>query len=256
MELTRGLRLSSGGRTTYEIVGPAWSSPRNEFHRARKVVWNFRYPATALDEAGPDEWLDVLVRRPTADRPESERFEREVLFALPFAGWFLEPLDHLELEPGDRPLLVLADPHAEQLAMGPPPDARAAERLLVMADGILGMLDEFHHEGLVAGHLDPDDFLVDGEGRWFYLGTDRIQEAKPDRPPAGDLVEWANLVARLLGGRAQLGTFEAVARAVHPDLIDWVRRGLEEDPKRRPASVAELRSGRRGFLHFDFLRRR
>src|SRR4051812_43638602 len=100
MELTPGLRLSSGPRTTYEIVGPAWSTPGNEFYRARKLFGNFRYPATALDEAGPDEGLDVLVRRSIVGPAEPTRFERVVVFSFPFAGWFLEPLDWFEPEPG------------------------------------------------------------------------------------------------------------------------------------------------------------
>ena len=69
MNLTPGRRLTSGERTAYELGETAWTTPRHDWMRARKVFWNFRYPGEGLYEAGSDECLDVLVRVPKPGVP-------------------------------------------------------------------------------------------------------------------------------------------------------------------------------------------
>lgn len=259
MNLSPGLRLSNGAGADYDIVGAAWSTPRHEYFRARKVLRNFRYPAASLEEASPEEGLDVLIRRTIGARAERER---DLVFALPFGHWFLEPLDDLEMETpghgseGRESLLVLADPHAEVLK---PAGSSVAESLSVrtrLVTEILTMLDDLHQAGLVATSLDPTDFLLDPTGRWFYLGTDLIAESAPGRSPREDLGQWACLALRLLTESARLDDFAALGPLEPPRLLDWLRRCLDPDPTRRPSSVAELTAAGRGRLGFlRFLRR-
>jgi hypothetical protein len=251
MKLTAGLRLRAGERTAYEVKDGGWTSPRHEYVRGRKVFWNFRYPADSLDEADAREWLDVLIRRPLVSGADSSRFEREVVFALPSGGWFLEPLDLLEEgppgpEPGGRqPLLVLADPHAARLPSGPTTDAEALARRIRMATEVLDMLEGLHQARLVASGLDPGDFLMDDTGRWFYLGTDRIAPDDSGSRAQHDLAQWARLVIDVVPEAEGIEGLKAVTRAGDPPLIDWVRRCLGDHPKGCPASVADLRAGGR-----------
>src|SRR5207248_10625536 len=124
-----------------------------------KVFRNFRYPAGSLDEAGPDEWLDVLIRRPVGPLDadgEPWPFEREEVFTILSSPWLLEPLDVIGPGAGDAgPLLVVADPHPERLETGRPKDAADLERRIRVAMEVLDMLEALHERSLAAAGLDP-----------------------------------------------------------------------------------------------------
>ncbi|HMB05598.1 MAG TPA: hypothetical protein VKP69_17920 [Isosphaeraceae bacterium] len=263
MNLTPGRRLTRGERTAYELVETAWTSTRHTWMRARKVFWNFRYPGQVLvlDEAESDEWLDVLVRVPhptgSGGVLGDPKFECESVLALADAPWFLEPLDILDQPdaPGETPVLVLADPHAERVGAGPPADPIEVMAHVRMMTEALAMLDHLHRAGLGASALDPEDFLVDPTGRWFFLGTDRIGAAGGASAMSNDLAAWATCVERLLG-TTDRGPVEVAwpfvpalpepARASACGLFERVRRCLDPDPARRPASVSDFGRGRRG----------
>jgi hypothetical protein len=259
MNLTPGRRLTRGERTAYELVETAWTSPRHTWMRARKVFWNFRYPGQVLYEAESDEWLDVLVRVPhptsSGGVPGDPKFECESVLARADAPWFLEPLDILDQPdaPGGAPLLVLADPHAGRVGVGPSADPIVVMTHVRMMTEALAMLDHLHRAGLAASALDPEDFLVDSTGRWFFLGTDRIEAASEASAISNDLAAWATCVERLLGATDR-GPVEVAwpfvtalpepARAPAYGLFERVRRCLDPDPAQRPASVSDLGRGR------------
>jgi hypothetical protein len=222
--------------------------------RARKVFWNFRYPGEGLYEAGPDEWLDVLVRVPKPGVPAGDpRFESGSVLPLDGALWFLECLDVLEPfeAPGMPPLLVLADPHAGPVGMGPPTDpAEASIRVRVMIEA-LAMLEHLQQAGMAVSVLVPEDFLVDPTGRWFFAGTDRVEPAGDPSALSKDLAAWASCVERWLGATGRGPAEESwpwIASTDEPArwLFDRVRRCLDPDPSRRPDRVADLWRGRAG----------
>ncbi|MBX6311493.1 MAG: hypothetical protein IRY99_01005 [Isosphaeraceae bacterium] len=228
MNLTPGQRFVTGERMVYEVVGPAWETPRHSFHRARKVLWNYRFDTRSLVEADADEWLDVLIREPRGPAlPGALAFERERVFSLSGASWFPEPIDTLD-SPG---LLILADPHAQRLSEVAGEALASPSRVVAFAGELLQLLETLHQAGLVAQGLDPEDVLIDGEGRWFYLGTDRIALASGPESYRDDLTAWAGLIGGYLSDSANS---DEVAR-----LREQVRRCLDPDPSRRPIAVAE-----------------
>jgi len=227
MMLTPGMRLSRDARTSYQIIERAWTGARHDYFLARKVFWNFRYPAEVLDEAGADEWLDVLVRVPRGEATGSHdvALEWRAVFERPTVPWMLEPIDLLDPpatgSPSSpvAPLLVLADPHAARLSAGPPPDREAADRLARVLSEIPAMLGQLHHGGLAAGPLEPGDFLVDSTGRWFYLGTDRIATGS-GAAARDDRDHWSRLVSLVLTGSEEIegldpGPWAEEARRIH-----------------------------------------
>src|SRR5262249_33248234 len=70
--------------------------------------------------------------------------------------------------------------------------------LVGMLAEVPAMLDSLAEARLRAGPLDPADFLLDPEGRWFYLGTDRARPLQEGETDVADAVHWARLVERLL----------------------------------------------------------
>lgn len=250
MNLTAGQRLPSGGTPAYEVVGPAWATPRHEFLRARRLFRNFRYPAEALDEASPEECLDVLIRRSVDPHPGPAELEREVVLALSGGGWFLEPLDYVDEPAGPHHaaapalLVVLADPHAPPLTAGHLAGTPRDGRLVRVAAEILDMLDALHSAGLALSALDPADLLVDDDGRWFYTGTDRVARAASARDRRADLQRWARLVTLLLGGPEPSEGVDAVPGGLDRRLRRWVALVLGAPDGAGPGTVDELREGR------------
>jgi hypothetical protein len=257
MHLEPGERLSNGAHNAYDVVAAGWSNSRHAFFPARKVFWNLRHPDRTMDEAGPAEGLEVLIRAPLGPGDGNSESEWETVLAPGDAPWFLEPIDRLPPPdapgPGtDRPLVVLADPHARRLIDGPPPDSSTASRLIRVGIEVLSLLDALHDAGLLAVGLDPGDFLLDREGRWFYLGTDRIRRGAAPEQRTNDLAAWGACVDHWLGGinddrpPAHWPIFEAL-RGPRNSEGEWlaalVRHALAVDPTRRPTSVAALRQG-------------
>ena len=235
-----GQRIVGGPRCVYETVGAGWSTARHVYRRARKVYWNFKYPAEALVEADAEEGLDVLVRRAHSGDTRDE-LQRELATSARFAsgGWFLESVDRLD-EDG-TPVLVLADPHAERLVPGRPVEEESARGIDRLPPELLELLELLHESDLTTGAFESDDFLVDRTGRWYFLGTDLIAPASAARTPADDLTHWGRLVLSLRQGRG----------SEEDPLILRARRCQSPDPRSRPSSVKELRDetgSRRGWL--------
>lgn len=248
MKLTPGSRLSSGGKDAYEVLGTGWETARHAWCKARKIYRNFRYPDPNLYETDAEECLDVLVRgsRLPASGPEmpDPNQERETLAALPPAPWFLEPLDLLD-PPSEGTnahgsLLICADPHAKRLSELTPLTPRSAGSVVRLLVEALTMLDAFHQAGFAATTLEPDDFLLDDTGRWFFLGTDRIKRAEASEWFRADLTQWAALADGLLRGVDFLRDGE---RKDPQWLFERVQRCLSDDVSSRPTSVAELWHG-------------
>jgi hypothetical protein len=214
MTLPVGTRLEGAPGSVCEVVGPGWCGPRHEFLKARRGFRNFRYPATGLDEAPPDESLDVLIRRPIGPEP-SASFEAERVLTLPDASWFLGVVDRIDAEvrggvdaPDGPGWLVVADPHAVPRDPTLPADHRPLVRMFFE---IPVMLDVLGREGLRTGPLEAADFLIDPDGRWFFLGTDRIGQADTDSGGATpDILHWAALARNWLGRASP-----------DPDQLDW-----------------------------------
>lgn len=245
-----GTRLVGGPGTRYEVVGPAWQGERHLYLRARKLFYNFRYPADSLDEAPGDEALDVLIRLPIGG-PGSSHFEREVVLNLPGLSYFLEWLDLIEHPTGDKdsPWLVFADPHAKPLDSGAKPDIEAT---IGLAFEVLAMLDGLHRAGLGVAANGPGEFLPRGPDHWLFLGTDRIRAVAGGKEHTRtDLAAWARLTESLLG-------VEPGAAWTPPDSLPhalrersaWlsrrVRLCLDGEPAKRPTSVAEVVEGTTG----------
>ncbi len=186
MNLLPGDRISSGSRTAYVINGSGRSVSRHRAYPARKVFWNARTQAGRIElvEADEEEQLAVVVRVPEDGGKraiEDLRFEAGSVLSLPGAPGLPEPLD-LMAEEGREPWLVIAAASGESL------EARRLEgvqraRFLEELRGLLGI---FHQAGLMAGPLEPLDFVIDGSGRWTFLGTDRVSRAESSGAIAED----------------------------------------------------------------------
>jgi hypothetical protein len=95
-----------------------------------------------------------------------------------------------------RSALVLVRPHGDPLQHWCAGDAERVARMGCAREA-LELVALVHREGLLLGAFDPRDFLVDPDGRLYYLGTDRIvRESRMPRlrrffPPERYFEPWA-----------------------------------------------------------------
>lgn len=230
MILTPGQWLGPDGRPAYQVADGGWSTPRSDFHRARKPFENYRHQDRSLLRADEEEWLSVLIRCPAGESAGSAdrlRFELDRVLNRSPSLWHPEPLDVLGL-PSGGDALVLADPRGARLS-----EALDVEpgRLAGFGAELLAMIEDLEARGLARGDLQVGDFTLSDSGRWVDLGTDLVAESGG---PGADLGRWAAFVVELVPG---------LDRPEFAPLGEWAARCLDPTPSRRPRSVAELRRG-------------
>jgi len=179
MNLAPGSRLEAGG-SAYLLGDPLPGEFRSPWRRARKVLRNYRHADRSLHEASGEEFLDVLIHGPGSSIATIDR-ELRTAYSIAEAGWFPEPIDVIETDAG--PFLVVADPHAAPLLECP-----AAARGEILGE-IMRMFRTLADHGLAPDSFEPSEFLVDRDGRPYYLGADRLSRIEPDPARWDEFVE-------------------------------------------------------------------
>ena len=262
MELTPSQRLEGSRGSVYVVGNCRCETPWYRLYEGRKVFRNYRYDEREFYEAGQDEWIDVLIRvctHPPGCHVADAKQRRDLLFfearqvLAPAGGYFLEPIDWLEVAPeteeaphlrefrGPRePLLVMSHPQGQALGSWRRDQKNCAPHCLRVTVQILDMVERLHTRGLLLGAMSPDDFLIDSAGRLFFLATDRIVQAggvvrlrdlfPPERFPAGfgspevyrpsssfdyrsDMFAWAAMCYFLVTGQDFTGSHADVDRS-------------------------------------------
>ena len=193
MSLAPGSRLDGPGRSSYLVGEPAGLGTRRDYFHARKVFWNVRGAPPSLREAEPDEFLNVLVRAPSPDVGDRTLpFELETVLSLLESPWLPAAVDLIDSP--DGPLLVLGDPGG-----GPMTEAPLDLRRRFALES-RDLIEGLHGQGLVAGGFDAADVLVDADGRWTYLGTDRVRRLSSRDEIQQDMGAWHEAARPLWGG--------------------------------------------------------